>query len=184
MKKIIKITTIALTLSTISLLAYSDDYALTEDYRLLNDMKLAQKQQEIIVNINKILEQDKVDIGLLNAYKNRFNRVLLGLSKGSKNLNLKGTKLPIFKMKIKELQKLWEKESKLISKRFANRDEKEIAITKLNNIMLKTSELIRLYNNSYTRFKQKSKISSIIYRQLNNKKTKKIKIIALNNTNR
>ncbi len=181
MKKIIKITTIALTLSTTSLLAYSDDYALTEDYRLLNDMKLAQKQQEIIVNINKILEQDKIDIGLLNAYKNRFNRVLSGLLNGNKNLNLKGTKLPIFKTKIEELQKLWEKESKLISEKFQNIDKKEIAISKLNNIMLKTSELVKLYNNSYTRFKQKSKISSIIYRRLNNKK---IKIIALNNTKR
>ena len=177
MKKILKITTIALTLSTTSILAYSEDYALTEDYRLLNDMKLAQKQQEIIVNINKILEQDKIDTELLNAYKNRFNRILLGLLDGNKSLNLKGTKLPIFKTKIKELQKLWEKESELISKTFTNRDEKEIAISKLNNIMLKTSELLELYNNSYSRFKQKSKISSIIYRQLNRKRTK---IIALN----
>ena len=177
MKKIIKITTVALTLSTTSILAYSEDYALTENYRLLNDMKLAQKQQEIIVNINRILEQDKIDIELLNAYKNRFNRVLLGLLNGNKSLNLKGTKLPIFKTKIKKLQKLWEKESQLISKNFTNRDEKEIAMRKLNNIMLKTSELIELYNNSYSRFKQKSKISSIIYRQLNRKK---IKIIALN----
>ena len=178
MKKIAKITTIAIVLSTI--LIYGEDYALTENYRLLNDMKLAQKQQEVIVNINKILEKDKIDIELLNVYTNRFSRVLLGLSKGSKNLNLKGTNLPIFKRKIEELQKLWDKELKLISKNFINRDEKEIAISKLNNIMLKTSELIKLYNNSYSRFKQKSKISSIIYRHLNKKK--KIKIIALNAT--
>ena len=178
MKRIVKITTIALTLTTASLLAYSEDYALTENYRLLNDMKLAQKQQEIIININKILEQDKIiDKELLSAYKNRFNRVLIGLLNGNEKLNLKGTKLPIFTRKIKELQKLWEKESKLISKKFINRDEKEIAISKLNTIMLKSSELVELYNNSYNRFKQKSKISSIIYRQLNHKK---IKIIALN----
>ncbi len=177
MKKIIKITTVALTITTTSIFAYSDDYALTENYRLLNDMKLAQKQQEIIVNINKILEQDKIDMGLLNAYQNRFKRVLLGLLDGNKHLNLKGTKLPIFKIKIKKLQKLWERESQLISKNFINRDKKEIAIRKLNNIMLKTTELVELYNNSYSRFKQKSKISSIIYRQLNHKK---IRIIAFN----
>ncbi len=30
--------------------------------------------------------------------------------------------------------------------------------------MIKMSELIELYNQSYSRFKQKSKISSIVYR--------------------
>ncbi len=174
MKRVVKITTVALTLITF---AYSDDYALTDNYRLLNDMKLAQKQQEIIIDINRILEQDKIDRELLTAYQNRFKRVLSGLLNGNESLNLKGTKLPIFKSKIEEIQKLWDKEIKLIDKKLINKDEKEVAISRLNNIMLKSAELVKLYNNSYNRFKQKSKISSIIYRQLY---SRKMKIIALN----
>ena len=180
MKKTVKITTILVTLSSTSIFGYSEDYALTENYKLLNDMKLAKKQLDIIANINKILEKDdNIDIELLNVYKNRFSRVLLGLSNGNKNLNLKGTKLPTFRTKIKKLQELWAKELKLINKASITKDKKEISITKLNTIMLRSSELVELYNNSYSRFKLKSKISSIIYSQFNSKKIKN-RVIALN----
>jgi len=172
MKKLTKIATLALTLTigTTSLFAYSDDYALTDNYKLLNDMKLSQKQQVLIVNMSQKIEKDNIDIKALKSYRNRFNRVLLGLINGDKSLNIKGTKLPKFIAKLNELQILWKKESTLLDNELKDRDTKETAIAGLNHIMLKSSEIVELYNISYSRFKQKSKISSIINRHINSSK--------------
>ncbi len=181
MKRITKIATLTLVLGTTTLFAYSDDYALTDNYKLLNDMKLAQKQQEIIVNIGQKLREDNIDIKSLKASRNRFNTVLIGLINGNKSLNIKGTKLPKFRKKLSELKVLWKKESSLLDNGIKNIDAKDSAIAGLNHIMLKTSEIVELYNKSYSRFKQKSKISSIVNRHLNNKKNS---LIAFNFTNK
>jgi len=144
--------------------SYVEDYALTKEYKLLNDMKLAQKQQEVILKMGKILETKSVDVESLKRLEVRFEKVLNGLIYGDERLNLRGTKLPSFRAKFLELKGLWTKESKLIQKSLKNGELKDKALANLNNIMLKMSELIDLYNKSYSRFKQKSKISSIVYR--------------------
>ena len=166
MKRITKVATLALILGTSTLLAY-DDYALIDNYKLLNDMKLAQKQQEIIVNINKQISSNDIDIKSLQKSKKRFEKVLLGLLNGDKSLNIKGTNITKIRTKLNEVQKLWEDENSMLNSISENNREKVLA--KLNIVMLKMSEAIALYNKSYERFKQKSKISSIVYRHINNK---------------
>ena len=174
MKKIAKVATLALVLGTSTLLAY-DDYALIDNYKLLNDMKLAQKQQEIIVNINKQISSNDIDIKSLQKSKKRFEKVLLGLLNGDKSLNIKGTNITKIRTKLNEVQKLWEDENSMLNSISENNREKVLA--KLNIVMLKMSEAIALYNKSYERFKQKSKISSIVYRHTNSKENQ---LLALN----
>ena len=164
MKTLTKVVTLALVLGTSTLLAY-DDYALTDNYKLLNDMKLAQKQQEVIVNINKQLSSKNMDIKLLQKSKDKFEKVLLGLLNGDKSLTLKGTNIHEIQVKLSEVQKLWKTENSILNN--ITEDNKEKAISKLNIIMLKMSEAIVLYNKSYDRFKQKSKLSSIVNRHIN-----------------
>ena len=163
MKTLTKVATLALILGTNTLLAY-DDYALTDNYKLLNDMKLAQKQQEVIVNINNQLNKNIIDIKSLKNAQERFNKVLIGLSNGDQSLNLKGTNIDEIKVKLSEVQKIWKIEKTMLNS--ITEENKEKAISKLNIIMLKMSEAIALYNKSYERFKQKSKISSIVNRHL------------------
>jgi len=165
MKTLTKVATLALVLGTSTLVA--DDYALTENYKLLNDMKLAQKQQEVIVNMNKQLNGDTIDTKSLKNAQERFNKVIIGLLNGDKSLNLKGTNIDRIRIKLNEVQKLWEDENSILNS--ISKDDREKAISKLNIVMLKMSEAIALYNKSYERFKQKSKISSIVYRHINNK---------------
>jgi|GEM_PF-3536526 len=175
MTKIAKRLAITILLGTASINASRiEDYALTKEYKLLNDMKLAQKQQELILKMGKEMEAKIVDIKSLNILKDRFERVLNGLIHGDRELNLKGTNLSRFKTKLVELKELWKKESKLIQKSIKNRELKDKVVANLNSVMLKMSELIDLYNKSYSRFKQKSKISSIVYRHISNSPKKHI----------
>jgi len=170
MKRTTKVATLALILGTNVLFASSNDYALTNNYKLLNDMKLAQKQQEIILNMSNQLNKNIIDIKSLRSAQNRFNKVLMGLSNGDISLNLKGTNIPQIKAKLSEVQKLWEKENSMLNGDIKDSDKKEKAIANLNNIMLKMSEAIALYNKSYERFKQKSKLSSLVNHHMNSRK--------------
>jgi len=174
MRELTKIAIVTLTLGTTSLLAYSDDYALTDSYRLFNDMKLAQKQQEIIVDIGKELQKDKINLTSLKSSQQQFYKVLIGLINGDKSLDIKGIKLPKVRAKLNELKTLWHDEILLINRGLNNIDTKEKAIASLNHIMLKTSEIVEFYNKSYSRFKQKSKISSIVNRQMTHQATRRI----------
>jgi hypothetical protein len=168
MKKLTKIATIAIVMGS-NLLTASEDYALTDNYKLLNDMRLAQKQQEIIVNMNKELSKKDIKIKSLTKEAERFDKVLTGLIEGDLSLHLKGTNLPIIQTKLKEVKKLWNIELNILKDKSLTKDEKEKAIANLNNIMVKMSEAITLYNKSYERFKQKSKISSIVNRHISKK---------------
>jgi hypothetical protein len=174
MRELTKIAIVTLTLGTTSLLAYSDDYALTDSYKLFNDMKLAQKQQGIIVDIVKELQKDNINIKSLKSSQKRFHRVLIGLIDGDKSLNIKGTKLPKVRAKLNELKILWYDEIMLIKRGLKDIDIKEKAIANLNHIMLKTSEIVEFYNKSYSRFKQKSKISSIVNRKIMGRRIQRI----------
>jgi len=167
MKTITKRVTFALVMGTSMLLA-SDDYTLTDNYKLLNDMKLAQKQQKIIVNINKYISNNSIDTKSIQKSKDRFEKVLLGLLNGDKSLNIKGTNIDKIRTKLNEVQELWEKENSMLNS--ISEDNREKIIAKLNTIMLKMSEAVELYNKSYNRFKEKSKISEIVYRHISNNK--------------
>jgi|AAUQ01.1.fsa_nt_gi hypothetical protein len=167
MKTVVKNLAISLLVGTaVANASYVEDYALTKEYKLLNDMKMAQKQQELILKMSRELETKKLNKKTLSAIEIKFEKVLNGLLNGDKNLNLKGTKLSHFRTKLVELKELWSEERELIKNSKTDKDTKDRAVANLNRVMLKMSELIDLYNKSYSRFKQKSKISSIVYRHM------------------
>ncbi|NPA60771.1 MAG: hypothetical protein GXO06_00610 [Epsilonproteobacteria bacterium] len=173
MKKLTQTLTIALLVGTASgeASSYIEDYAITKEYKLLNDMRVARKQQELILKMGRELDARDVDVESLKALEGRFTQVLNGLIYGDDSLELRGTKLPAFRSKLVELKRVWGEESKLMRDSISNIDLRDEAKAKLNGLMIKMSELIELYNQSYSRFKQKSKISSIVYRHtLNSEK--------------
>jgi len=170
MKKLTKIATIAMVLGTSSLFASSlNSYALTNNYKLLNDMNLAKKQQYLILDINKALETNHVD---MKSYK-QFTKVLLGLIKGDKSLNLKGTNIPEIKDKLTDIQELWKDELVILKSANSDKDIKR-AIAILDNVMLKMNQVVALYNKSYNKFKQKSKLSLIVKQYTNSTKNQMV----------
>ncbi len=171
MKKITKLTILALVLGATSIEATSADYALTTKYKLLNDMKLAQKQQALIVSMNQSLDSKVIDIKSLKKSKEKFTKVLLGLTSGNRNYKLKGTRIPMIKTKLSEVQTLWKNELKVLNNIESSNVDKEQAIAGLNTLMIKMSEAVAMYNKSYKRYKQSSMLSSIVNRHLgsNNK---------------
>jgi len=177
MKKITKFATVALVLGTSTLFASSVDYALTTKYKLLNDMKLAQRQQALIVSMNQSLDSNIIDVKTLNRSKEQFSRVLLGLTKGNSAYKLKGTRIPMIKSKLSEVQTLWSGELKILSSINSNKANKQKAIAGLNTLMIKMSEAVAMYNKSYKRYKQSSMLSSIVNRHLGDNKP----ALALNN---
>ena len=178
MKKITTLATLVLALSTTSISASSSDYALTTKYKLLNDMKLAQKQQALIVSMNQSLDSKVIDIKSLKHSKEKFTQVLLGLTSGNSNFKLKGTGIPMIKSKLSEVQTLWKIERQMLSSIESSKADKQKAIAGLNTLMIKMSEAVAMYNKSYKRYKQSSMLSSIVNRHLgeNNKAA-----LALNN---
>ena len=171
MKTLRKIATMTLVLGTTSLLAISNDYAITDNYKLLNDMNLAKKQQELILNMSQALESDKIDMTTLKISKEKFSEVLLGLANGNDSIDLKGTNIPTIKSKLGEVQTLWNRELAVLNS-ITSKNNKESAIDGLNSIMIKMSQAVALYNKSYSKFRQKSKLSSLVAHHMNSKQNK------------
>jgi len=172
MKRLTKVATIALLLGTTSLFAISNDYAVTDDYKLLNDMNLAKKQQELILNMSLALEANKIDTITLKISKKKFTQVLHGLINGDDDIDLKGTNIPTIKAKLGEVQKLWDKELAVLNNAKSNNNNKEKAIEGLNSLMIEMSQTVALYNKSYSKFRQKSKLSSLVAHHMNSRDKK------------
>jgi hypothetical protein len=171
MRRVIKVATVSLVVSTVSLLAISNDYAITDNYKLLNDMNFAKKQQELILNMSLALERNKIDTTTLKISQKRFSKVLSGLVKGDKSLELKGTNIPQIKAKLSEVQKLWSREIIVLSGVKSDSSKKR-AMDGLSDIMIKMSQAVALYNKSYSKFRQKSKLSSLVAHHMNIKHNK------------
>jgi hypothetical protein len=171
MRRVIKVATVSLVVSTVSLLAISNDYAITDNYKLLNDMNFAKKQQELILNMSLALERNKIDTTTLKISQKRFSKVLSGLVKGDKSLELKGTNIPQIKAKLSEVQKLWSREIIVLSGVKSDSSKKR-AMDGLSDIMIKMSQAVALYNKSYSKFRQKSKLSSLVAHHMNTKYNK------------
>ena len=165
MKKTTHIVTFILLLST-SLFAISDDYALTKEYKLLNDVKLANKQEDYISNMHRILKLNINDQENFDTSKNRFTKILNGLNNGDKMLNLKGTNIKIIRVELNIIQKLWNAEQINLEGALSSSASKLKAIKGLKSIKFHMKKAIALYNISYKRYKQHSKISSIVNRHM------------------
>ena len=168
MKKTTHIITCILLLST-SLFAISDDYALTKEYRLLNDVKLANKQEDYITNMYRILKLNINDQENFDTSKNRFTKILNGLTNGDTTLSLKGTDIKAIRAELNVIQKLWSAEQNNLKDALSNKANKLKAMRGLKGISLHMKKAIALYNISYKRYKQHSKISSIVDRHMSQK---------------
>ncbi len=71
MKKLTQTLTIALLVGTASgeASSYIEDYAITKEYKLLNDMRVARKQQELILKMGRELDARDVDVELLKGVR-------------------------------------------------------------------------------------------------------------------
>ena len=147
--------------ATISLQA--NDYALLNNYPLLNDMKMAKKQERLLNQMSRTISEHKnSNKSELSKLKNQFETVIDGLLNGDKNLHLHGTKLVILKNKIKTIKLLWSQEKTILDSAFNNKiyeDEAYATIKKLNNNI---ASLNNLYNQSYTRYKQNTVMKSLV----------------------
>jgi hypothetical protein len=158
MKRIIKMTTVALLLGTSSLLASNlNSYTITNEYKLLNDMNLARKQSHLISKMNKALKTNHVDMRACEE----FTKVLLGLANGDESLNLKGTNIPEIQLALSKIQKLWKIELSTLKNANSNKDIKK-AIDILKTVTIKINHLVSLYDKSYHRFEQKTKLSFVV----------------------
>ena len=135
--------------------------------KLANDINLAGKQRMLTQKMSKDL------LFIKNGFKSKyyksdfkksqklFTRTLKGLFNGSKELNLKGTKLPQIVQQLKVVEKLWSDIQPILKKSINGEDTKE-AIDRLDNILIEMNRAVVLYTKSVNRQKQRLKLSSII----------------------
>ena len=143
--------------------AFAHDYALMDNYPLLNDMNMAKKEQALVNDMHlAITSQENNSKTTLSHLKSQFTKIILGLSDGDTKLNLKGTKVAVIKNKIASIQLEWAEDNHLLDSAVNNKmyqDEALKALTKLSNSL---KSLNQLYRHSYTRYKQNSVMKSLV----------------------
>ena len=171
-----KITTlIALTLLFTSSLTASD-YALVARYHLLNDMKTINKQKQIVKEISTTLQTRSRDREKLQTLTKKFNRILVGLKDGDREMHLRGTKISSLRNKLKTIETLWKKERAHLEGSLQNQQTEE-ALNTLEIISLKIEQLSQLYSISYTKYKQRSILSSIVKQHMRKEASKQQRLV-------
>jgi len=171
MKNIKTIVAFAL-LSITTISAHANDYALLNSYPLLNDMKMAKKQQLLLQTMqNTINDHKNNNKSKLAQLKSQFTEVIKGLSKGDKQLNLHGTKLVILKNKIKTIELLWNQEKSILDSAVNNKLYKKEAYATIEKLSKNLNTLNKLYSKSYARYKQNSIMKSLVKSYMNNNTT-------------
>jgi len=171
MKNIKSLVAFALLLIT-SISANANDYALLSSYPLLNDMKMAKKQQVLLSTMQSTIADHKNNNkNKLAQLKNQFTEVIQGLSEGDQNLNLHGTKLVILKNKIKTIELLWNQEKNILDSAVNNRLYEEEAYSTIKKLSQNLNTLNNLYSKSYARYKQNSIMKSLVKSYMNNNTT-------------
>jgi len=171
MKKIKSLVVFTLLLtSTIS--AFANDYALLNSYPLLNDMKMAKKQQDLLNSMkNTITDHKNNNKSKLVQLKSQFTVVINGLAEGDSTLNLHGTDLVILKNKIKTIQLLWAQEKSILDSAVNNKLYEDEAYATIRKISTNLKVLNNLYSKSYARYKQNSIMKSLVRSYMNNNTT-------------
>jgi len=142
MKTFTKYLTLTALLTT-SILASSDNYV------LLNDMKLIKEESKIVEKMaTNVKEQDKKE----------FSNILNGLIDGDDTLNIRGTKISAIRVKLIEIKELW------------NNKRETLDSSSLIKIENKVKEAIRLYAQSYDKYIQKQKLATIVTQHMNQNK--------------
>jgi len=161
MKNLKKIVTLILLISSATLSA--NDYALLNTYPLLNDMKMAQKEQVLLDTMRSTITDHKNNNKLeLTQLKNKFTTIITGLSNGNETLKLKGTKVAILKNKIEAIQLQWSHEHSMLDSALNNKMYEEEALETINKLSSTLNSLNELYAQSYARYKRNSVMKSLV----------------------
>jgi len=154
--------------ATATITANADDYALLNNYPLLNDMKMAKKQQTLLNEMRSTISDHKNNNKVkLSHLKKEFTSVINGLSTGDKTLNLHGTELVVLKNRIKTIQLLWSQEKTMLDSAVNNRMYEDDAYATIDKLSANLSALNKLYTQSYTRYKQNSIMKSLVQSYMN-----------------
>jgi len=156
--------------STISVNA--NDYALFSNYPLLNDMKMAKKEQLLLDDMHALISDRKQNNKKrLLEQKKIFSTIISGLLEGDKSLGLHGTELHSLKTKIATIQLLWSHENTILDSALHNKMYVNDAYTTIDKLSSNLKELNELYQQSYTRYKKSNIMKSLVsaYMQKNEK---------------
>jgi len=150
-------------LLTSSISANENDYALVDTYPLLNDMKMAKKEQLLLNNMRSLITDRKNNNkAQLAEQKEVFTAIITGLSEGNSKLGLHGTELVFLKNKINTIQLLWTQEKSILDSAINNKMYKNDAYATINKLSSHLTVLNKLYKQSYTRYKQNSVMKSLV----------------------
>ena len=141
-------------------------------YPLLNDMKMAKKEQLLLNNMHLLISDRKNNNkAKLAEQKEIFTAIITGLIKGDNSLKLQGTELVFFKNKISTIQLLWSQEKSILNSALNNKMYENDAYTTITKLSSHLNELNKLYNQSYVRYKQNSVMKSLVsaYMQKNDR---------------
>ena len=167
MKKIIQLLVMMLLLSTL-LFGNSTNHT-SSKYKLLNDLKLANKQQDYIENMSRILKFNLKDNENFNTSKNLFEKVLKGLSFGDKALNLRGTNIKNIRVELDTIQQLWERERQSFEMALSDKKSRRKAMDTIAKINIQMKRVVEIYSKSYVRYKQGSKLSFLVQTHISSK---------------
>jgi len=150
-------------LLTSTLTVQANDYALLDTYPLLNDMKMVQKEQQLLNNMRElIVDHNHNNKSKLREQKRLFTAIITGLSQGDATLGLHGTELPYLKNQINTIALIWSQEKVVMSSAHTNKMYEENAVATINNLSKHLKMLNGLYKQSYTRYKKNSVMKSLV----------------------
>ncbi|NOZ91465.1 MAG: hypothetical protein GXO60_09295 [Epsilonproteobacteria bacterium] len=137
------------------------------NFLLANDMNFAGKQRMLLQKMAKslLIANNKIDVD-----KNKrefiesqqlFTKILKGLSAGDKELNLRGTSLPAITKQLKFIQELWSSKQSDFKLALNGQNTKDV-INDLDNLLIESDKLVKLYTASLYRQKQRDEFASLI----------------------
>ena len=101
--------------------------------------------------------------------RNLFEKVLKGLAVGDKSLGLRGTNIKNIKVELDSIQQLWDREKKSLDMALSDRKSRAKAIDTIFKVNIQMKHIVEIYNKSYTRYKQSSKLSFLVRTHINSK---------------
>lgn len=143
---------------------------------------LTQKMAKDLLLISQKFNVEKNSKDLKKTWQ-LFERILVGLQKGDKSLNLEGTKLPKIKKQLKVGAKLWSEIKPTFKKSIKDKRVLKSTISKLDMLLIEMNKAVKLYEKSIKREKQALKLSSLVG-QFMQKKSEQKHIINLSGKQR
>jgi len=122
---------------------------------------LTQKMAKDLLLISQNFNIEKNSKDLKKTWQ-LFEKILVGLQKGDKSLNLEGTKLPKIKKQLKVGEKLWREIKPTFQKSIKDKKLLNHTISKLDALLIEMNRAVKLFEKSVKREKQALKLSSLV----------------------